>query len=399
MYFRLRAIPAVALFLACGLTSSSFALAGPAEKFAELHKQYQAVDKQLGELMNLYYETDASVRDTILKEYLKQVDKANTVLTDLRAAGIEAYKEDPNKDEKLTSVLVGLVANDLRRDRYEEAAELAQLLIDNECEKKVVLDLAGRAAYALDDFEKAETLLEEAKTAKALTAEGKKTLEDIPVAKERYAAEQEARQKEAEADDLPRVKLETSEGTIVVELYENEAPQTVGNFISLVEKGSYDGTLFHRVISGFMAQGGDPKGEGTGGPGYKIFCECEAENHRNHFRGTLSMAHSGKDTGGSQFFITFQRASHLDGKHTVFGRVIEGIDVLEKLQRRQARSASTPPAPDKIIKATVVRKRDHVYEPTKVPDKEKPKTGAGEKKKEGESGGAGEKEKEPAKKD
>ena len=81
----------------------------------------------------------------------------------------------------------------------------------------------------------------------------------------------------------------------------------MGNFISLVEKGVYNGLKFHRVIPGFMAQGGDPKGNGTGGPGYKIYCECQKENHRNHFRGVLSIAHAGPNTGGSQFYITFDR--------------------------------------------------------------------------------------------
>ena len=148
-------------------------------------------------------------------------------------------------------------------------------------------------------------------------------------------------------------------------MYENEAPQAVGNFVSLVEKGFYDGLTFHRVLPGFMAQGGCPDGNGAGGPGYDIYCECHQDNHRKHFRGSLSMAHAGRDTGGSQFFLTFLRTPHLDGRHTVFGRVIDGMDVLAKLQRRDP---SNPNAekPDRIIKAEVIRKRDHVYAPTKV---------------------------------
>jgi cyclophilin family peptidyl-prolyl cis-trans isomerase len=114
-----------------------------------------------------------------------------------------------------------------------------------------------------------------------------------------------------------------------------------------------------------MAQGGCPTGTGSGGPGYNIYCECHEKNHRKHFRGTLSMAHAGRDTGGSQFFITFRRTSHLDGQHTVFGRVIEGVEVLAELQRRDP-DERVKPEPDKIIEAKVVRKRDHEYEPTKV---------------------------------
>jgi cyclophilin family peptidyl-prolyl cis-trans isomerase len=115
-----------------------------------------------------------------------------------------------------------------------------------------------------------------------------------------------------------------------------------------------------------MAQGGDPKGDGTGGPGYRIFGEQARPGHRAHFQGSLSMAHTGDpDTGGSQFFITFRQTKHLNGLHTCFGRVIEGMDVLPKLQRRDPQAAN-PPAPDSIIKAEVLRKRDHVYQPHKV---------------------------------
>ena len=102
-----------------------------------------------------------------------------------------------------------------------------------------------------------------------------------------------------------------------------------------------------------MAQGGDPRGTASGGPGYTIPCECDKENHRDHFRGSLSMAHAGKDTGGSQFFLTFVPTPHLDGRHTVFGRIIEGMDVLAELQRRDPSSHAKPQKDaDKIIAAT-----------------------------------------------
>ena len=152
------------------------------------------------------------------------------------------------------------------------------------------------------------------------------------------------------------MKIETNRGTLVVELFENEAPETVGNFVSLVEKGFYNGLTFHRVLPGFMAQGGDPNGDGNGGPGYKIYCECAKPVHREHFRGTLSMAKQPqKDTGGSQFFITFRPTPQLDGKHTAFGRVVEGLDVLAKIQRRNPESEEERKlTPDRIVKAEVV---------------------------------------------
>jgi cyclophilin family peptidyl-prolyl cis-trans isomerase len=187
--------------------------------------------------------------------------------------------------------------------------------------------------------------------------------------RELWAKESELRAAEAKADDLPRVKLTTSKGEIVIELFENEAPQSVANFITLVKQGFYDGSPFHRVLPKFMAQGGAKDDEGQGGPGYTIRCECYRPGYRNHFRGSLSMAHAGRDTGSSQFFLTFVPTPHLNGRHTVFGRVIEGIDVLADLQRRSTMHQPNPPAADRILKAEVLRDRGHEYSFEKLPDR------------------------------
>lgn len=134
------------------------------------------------------------------------------------------------------------------------------------------------------------------------------------------------------AEKNPLVIMETDKGVLKIELYPKEAPGTVKNFISLIEKKFYDGLTFHRVIPNFVIQGGCPKGDGTGGPGYTIKCETKGNPHK-HLRGSLSMAHAGKDTGGSQFFICHSPQAHLDGVHTVFGRVIEGLDMVDKIQK------------------------------------------------------------------
>jgi cyclophilin family peptidyl-prolyl cis-trans isomerase len=239
------------------------------------------------------------------------------------------------------------------------------MLITNDCKEAAVSNFAGMAAYCIDDFSLAETHLKKAQAADSLNQQSEGILSDLPTAKKAWAREQEIRAKEANVGDLPRVKMETSKGTVVIELYENEAPKAVGNFVSLVESGYYDGLTFHRVLPGFMAQGGCPDGTGSGGPGYNIPCECHQDDYRRHFRGSLSMAHAGRDTGGSQFFLTFRRTAHLDGRHTVFGRVIEGLEVLAALQRRNPQQGGQP-EPDQIVKAEVIRKRDHAYKPTKV---------------------------------
>lgn len=143
--------------------------------------------------------------------------------------------------------------------------------------------------------------------------------------------------------------FETSKGNIVMELYPDDAPQTVNSFVYLIRHHFYDGIAFHRVIHDFMAQTGDPLGNGTGGPGYQF--EDEFSDRRHDKKGVLSMANRGPNTNGSQIFITFGPTPHLDGRHTVFGQVIEGQDVLDKLTRIQP---CYPGTPDKIERAYVL---------------------------------------------
>jgi len=128
--------------------------------------------------------------------------------------------------------------------------------------------------------------------------------------------------------------IQTEKGTMKVEFFEEDAPNTVANFIKLATSGFYNGLTFHRVIPDFVIQGGCPRGDGTGGPGYKINCETSGNNQR-HDRGVLSMAHAGKNTGGSQFFICHNRShtQHLDRVHTVFGKVVDGLDVIDLIRQ------------------------------------------------------------------
>ena len=128
--------------------------------------------------------------------------------------------------------------------------------------------------------------------------------------------------------------ITTDKGPLKVEFYENDAPNTVANFVKLAKEGFYEGLTFHRVIPEFVVQGGCPQGTGVGGPGYEIDCELSGEN-QYHDKGVLSMAHAGRNTGGSQFFIVLSRANtaHLDGNHTCFGKVVEGVDTIEDLRQ------------------------------------------------------------------
>ncbi len=142
---------------------------------------------------------------------------------------------------------------------------------------------------------------------------------------------------------MKTAEIVTGKGTMKVEFYEEDAPNTVENFTKLSKEGFYDGLTFHRVIPNFVIQGGCPNGTGAGGPGYSIDCELDGDN-QHHERGVLSMAHAGRNTGGSQFFICHSRdnTAHLDRNHTVFGKVVEGIEVVDDIKEG-----------DKIEKVTV----------------------------------------------
>ncbi len=348
------------------------------EVFAEW-QQLMVEMRQLGKRFQTATSVDQSAMQT---DFQALMDQSHGVAPRLVAAGENAYRAAPNENKEVADFLVMVLSDHIRSDRYPQALALAEMLIDNGAADKNCHLFGGFAAFVLGDNDRALEYFQVAGEAKLIINPPEtdtsslasmmryviRFLNDPEGYREAWAAEQEIRTAEAEADDLPRVRMETSKGEILIELFENEAPNTVANFISLVEKGFYDGLTFHRVLPLFMVQGGCPKGDGSGSPGYSVACECYEPNARGHFRGSLSMAHAGRDTGGSQFFMTSIPTSVLDGRHTVFGRVIEGIEVLEELKRINPERPVPGREPDTIVAATVDRKRDHAYEPETLPD-------------------------------
>jgi len=151
----------------------------------------------------------------------------------------------------------------------------------------------------------------------------------------------------------PTVTIETNHGTITAEMFADAAPKTAANFMDLAKKGYYDGVIFHRVIDGFMIQGGDPTGTGRGGPGYTIPDEF-APGLTHDGEGVFSMANAGPNTGGSQFFITLAATPWLDGKHAIFGKVTEGMDVVRKIGKVQTARGDRP-AQDVVMEKVTVQ--------------------------------------------
>ena len=315
----------------------------PQATFDRIYGEWQALSTKANEQKTAFDAAPDSDKDAIRYAYNDTVLELQELLSPLTTAAMAAYEAAETPDESLQKILLGMMINDAVYNRDGQALQIAQLLTVRGCPRE---------------------LFEQAFAAKRLGPFSKEVFEE---ALRRYD--------EFQADDLPRVKMVTSKGEIELELFENEAPNTVANFIKLIDDGFYNGLTFHRVLQNFVVQGGCPDGNGRGGPGHSIACEVYDPDHRNHFPGVLSMAHAGRDTGGSQFFITqngYQRLQqNLDGKHTVFGRVIRGQELLDEITLRDPQPGiddSQLPKPDSMIEVTVTRRRDHAYEPNVTPD-------------------------------
>lgn len=372
-------------FLAISLTSLRLALptdaaedsaktqeTAPTAALEKLGSALGALERIRAEMTSLRaeYRSAAPARQQQIREVARQTSRqAHEFLVQAGDGFSAAYNVDP-EHSLLVDVANRMVEVFFELNRFGEVRRVGQRLLDEEKASPKTTQLIGISYYADHLFEEAiktfENLPEQPSSAKSGDGPSK-IKDDARTYIEAWKKEQMTRAGEVAADDLPRVLLKTSGGNIVLELFENEAPNTVSNFIELIQKKYYDGLTFHRVIPAFMAQTGDPntrdtharkegaRDAGQGGPGYKIKCECYLPRARLHFAGSLSMAHEGKDSGGSQFFITHLPTAHLNGQHTVFGRTIEGLDVVRTLTHD-----------DKIESATVLRKRDHEYTAEKL---------------------------------
>ncbi|MDR3234080.1 MAG: peptidylprolyl isomerase [Planctomycetaceae bacterium] len=368
---------------------------GPKNKtFIQEFVKFRELGKKLTALKIEYQDAKPDRQETIDAEYPKLYQEGLGLHKQLLELAMEAHKEAPNRNPFVSNLLYSTVDWDFQRENYEESVRIFKELVKGGTDKEAagLYTYAGLAALLTMDLPEAEAWLKKAeesgnleKVFKSMEQRGGKNARDnagtlqmmmqmLPNFQIDWAKEREIRKSEKEAGEkdpnqkLPRVEFETTKGKIVLELFENEAPNTVANFISLAERGFYNGTPFHRVLPLFMAQGGDPTGSGNGGPGYNIDDECGPKypKMRKHFRGSISMANAGQNTNGSQFFLTFVPTSFLDGKHTVFGRVAEGMEVLADIQRVDpADKDAKIPELDKIVTAKVLNKRNHPYEPKK----------------------------------
>ena len=378
-------------------TEEEAAQLGPKNKaFMDSFTEYRELTKKLTAMKIEYQDAKPDRRNEIDAEYHKLYRQGQELHKNSIALALDAHDETPNHNPLVINLLYSTVGWEFSRENYEESVRLFKRLTASGIDKAMTrfYVYAGLSAMLSMNYAEAEEWLKIAgdsgelekvftdwskssKTEKELAGTMQRQLQMMPQNKEAWKKEQEIRAAETEAGvqdpakKLPRVELvigkerTAPKGKIVLELFENEAPNTVANFISLVEKGFYNGIVFHRVLPNFMAQGGDPTGSGRGGPGYTFDDECGSRfpQYRKHFRGSISMANAGPNTNGSQFFLTFVPIAHLDGKHTVFGRIVEGMEVLADIQRVDPSDEDAAiPELDKIIEAKVLNKRAHTYE-------------------------------------
>lgn len=344
------------------------------EEFKNAVEALRAHLKKMREVVVRFNVGDAS-EDLKWKEEWIQLQSDGVALHQaMLSAGVAEYRMDPKGKKPLGEMLFRVLKRNIDADRFEGMVEVAQALMDADYPEPDLRGYLSMSAYALGNYDVVKTNLDQLVESGGASPQLLDMQANFDQLVADWQKELRVREQDAQGEPLPRVLIKTTKGNMEVELFENQAPETVGNFIHLVESGFYEHLSFHRVLQNFMAQGGCPDGDGTGGPGYTIYGEMKKPGARKFFRGTLGMAlaEGNPDSGGSQFFITFLPATELNGDYTAFGRVIDGIEVLANIQKinpdekKEDKKDEPAQLPDEILEIEVLYKRGHEYEPHKV---------------------------------
>ncbi len=345
---------------------------------------YEAIQTELRDHLKMMRETqvryhlsEGSSQDKAFRrKWAELCDKGRPLATRAYAAMLKKFNDNPSTNTPLSDFLMELLERNVADSRFEGMLELGLALQSNGVTSEKLSEAIALSAVAENKFDFAKPWIEKhfKESSKPRPILGA-TYDKVDTLNSDWAEELRMREEDAKGEPLPQVSILTTKGEIIVELFENQAPETVANFIHLVEEHFFDGLTFHRVLEHFMAQTGCPYGDGSGGPGYAIYGEAKKPNARKHFRGTLGMALSNGDanSGGSQFFICFVPAFNLNGQYTAFGRIVKGMEVIGNLAQinpdEKKKEGEAPAAMlDEVIEAKVVRKRNHEYKPNKTPE-------------------------------
>ena len=326
----------------------------------------------------IQYRLKETITDEMRENWLKFLEQSSKALIEYRERAVDLYESDPKKYSSVGLMLREMLTVDGELDRFDHWSRGARVLLDakDHVDNSVLL-YAGYVGFADCDFELARRAWGELANAGKLEPQEARMLDELPKIEESWKRELELREQDKSKNN-PRVEILTTKGAIVVELFEDEAPESVASFIYLVENSYYTRKPFFLVKSHWLAQTGCEKGDGKGNAGFTINSEAENPNKRDHFRGSISMpvgvdpktGEVAYNSGGSQFYFSYVPLPIVDGRHTVFGRVVSGSEVLGMLKvinltdEEQRKNHSLKP--DTIIRAKVLTKRDHAYRPTPV---------------------------------
>ncbi len=349
------------------------------EAMAAFKKKHAEFEQAIGDMRDTYLRYVNGVDNTpeAKQRYRQRRDLARQKMNEAYAAALVAFQFVP--DQIVAQYIATVVQYRAENEIYQlDTAEGGAKLIDAGVNYLFLFQAAARSAVVAGQFDMARSLyaaIEEDK----LEDVDHGLLARLEVLEANYLAEQEIREREQVEDRLPRVRLTTSRGDVVLELFLDNAPSTVSNFIRLVEEGFYDGLDFYQVMDHLLALTGDPSGVGSGGSGKLLMDEHERPDAREAFRGSLVMAKlpigkTGKfvpNSASSQFAILFLPITHLTEQQTVFGRVIEGMDVVSSLQRvdpnAEKKKTDIIIPPDRILSAEVIRRPEKLPEPAYAP--------------------------------
>ena len=345
------------------------------QQFQDSVEELRSAIKEAKFLGAKYYHSPADEAEEWEAKWVKAGERGAVAAEKMKASAIGLLLKKADPDPKIVTLCHSIARKLFDEGDYEYAFEVAKRLVELDPRESSYDVLLARAAVMTNRFEIVKEFVDyDPDELSQIPKKELETFKNVAELKQDYDRELELRAQEQQAGDLPQVELETTCGKIVIELFENQAPQTVGNFINLVESGFYDGILFHRVLKGFMAQAGSFTMRGPQSMSYTIYDEFDTDEARHHFRGSVSMATipGVPNSGSSQFFICFAPQTMLDGHHTVFGRVISDMKVLDDLAITVKTDAEGQEElledvmPDQIKSARVLRKRDHEYEPVRV---------------------------------
>jgi peptidyl-prolyl cis-trans isomerase B (cyclophilin B) len=324
-------------------------------------------------IATLYNNSNRQQREEIQDEFLSTMEETSDFIRGFIPQIEKVHAEQPD-NAAVKNVMADLARICLDLDQLEHAFRMARPVAEVTAEPAMVHLLAGQVAYELGELDDAEVYLSRGKDLPGLEAGQKQAavqlLGKIAKRREVLAKEKQRLAEDANGEPLPRIRLQTNRGDIVIELFENDLPNTVASLVLLAEKGFYHEKDFFRVEQAFGAIAGSPTNDGQGGPGYATLREEPKRGARPHLLGYVSMIPLTPKTNGSQFFIVLRptNCERLDGRQDVVGRIVEGMDVAERLRPYDLVRTRIDIKPDKIVAGEVVRKRAHEYRPVTTGD-------------------------------